>query len=162
MATRLRLLAFSFLCTPGAAFAWVYPEHRDISILAVETLDPERRSIFDNLWAEARVGNEKRLCAQGADTAQGLKTDCIDWAAMPAIAGDHSCSSQQMLELVTNSERVLDLADIAAQLKLDLAQVPKLPPAEPDTGATSRISDLRRQLENEARAGSAHQRPSGR
>ena len=150
MATRLLLLAFSFLCTTGPAFAWVYPEHRDISILAVSTLDPEHRAIFDELWAEARVGNEKRLCAQGADSAQGVKPECVDWAAMPAIAGDHSCSSQQMLDMVTNSERVLELADIAAQLKLDLAQVPKLPPAEADTGDTSRLSDLRRQLESEA------------
>ena len=93
MATRLLLLAFSFLCTAGPAFAWVYPEHRDISILAVSTLDPEHRAIFDELWAEARVGNEKRLCAQGADSAQGVKPECIDWAAMPAISGDHSCSS---------------------------------------------------------------------
>src|SRR5207344_2939774 len=107
MAIRLRLLAFSFLCTPGPAFAWVYPEHRDISILAIETLDPERRSIFDDLWGEARVGNEERLCAQAADTAQGVKADCIDWAAMPAISGDHSCSSQQMLHTVTSSERIL-------------------------------------------------------
>jgi len=150
MATRLLLLAFSFLCTSGPAFAWVYPEHRDIAILAVETLDPDRRAIFDELWAEARVGNEKRLCAQGADTTQGVKPECIDWAAMPAISGDHSCSSQQMLDMVTNSQRVLELADIAAQLKLDLAQVPKLPPAGPDAGGTSRISDLRRQLETEA------------
>ena len=149
MATRLLLLALSLLCTAGPAFAWVYPEHRDISIVAVETLDPERRAIFDRLWADARVGYEKRLCAQEADTAQGVKPECIDWAAMPAISGDHSCSSREMLDIVTNSERVLELADIAAQLKLDLAQVPKLPPAEAEKDATSRISDLRRQLESE-------------
>jgi hypothetical protein len=60
------------MCTAGPALAWVYPEHRDISVMAVETLDSERRAEFDRLWSEARVGHEKRLCERGADTAQGV------------------------------------------------------------------------------------------
>ena len=122
MATRPLLLP-SRSCARGPAFAWVYPEHRDIAVLGVESLDPERRALFDRLWADARIGHEKRLCAQGADTAQGVLPECIDWAAMPAIAGDHSCSSQQMLDTVNNSEWILEVADIAAQLKVDLLRV---------------------------------------
>ena len=67
------------------AHAWVYPEHRDIAVLAVEKLDAERRALFDRLWGEARAGNEQRLCAQGADSQQGVAPACIDWAA---FAGD--------------------------------------------------------------------------
>ena len=36
----------------------------------------------------------------GADTQQGLAPACIDWAAFAAIAGDHSCSSKNMLDNV--------------------------------------------------------------
>ena len=74
------------LMTPGHVFSWIYPEHRDISILAVQNLDQTRRAIFDDLWREARRTHEQRLCEQGADVAQGLKPACIDWAALAAIA----------------------------------------------------------------------------
>jgi len=70
--------------------AWVYPEHRDLASLAVQRLDPERKAAFDRLWRDARVGDEARLCEVGADTAQGVAPQCIDWAAWSAIAGDHS------------------------------------------------------------------------
>ena len=98
MGTRLRIGVFLLAYAAAPAFAWVYPEHRDITVLAVESLDPDRRRIFDGLWAEARAGNETRLCEQSADGAQSVAPECIDWAAMPAIAGDHSCSSKQMLD----------------------------------------------------------------
>src|SRR5678816_3138848 len=92
------LLAAGLLFSAAPARAWVYPEHRDIAVRAVEKLDAERKSQFDRLWGEARAGHEKRLCAQGADTQQGVAPDCIDWAAFTAIAGDHSCSSSNMLD----------------------------------------------------------------
>ena len=41
-----------------SARAWVYPEHRDIALLAVASLAPERRAAFDRLWEEARTGHE--------------------------------------------------------------------------------------------------------
>ena len=98
-----------------AAHAWVYPEHRDIAVLAVEKLDPERRALFDRLWAEARVGHEQRLCPADADAQQGVTPACIDWAAYSAIAGDHSCSASSMLDTIENSNWILAVADVAAQ-----------------------------------------------
>ena len=59
------------------AYAWVYPEHRDLNILAVQRLDPERRAVFDRLWSEARAGDEQRLCAAGADTGQSTTPSCV-------------------------------------------------------------------------------------
>ncbi len=56
------------------------------------------RRMFDRLWGDARAGHEQRLCEQAADAEQGLAPACIDWAALPAIAGDHSCSSKNMLD----------------------------------------------------------------
>ncbi len=114
-------LSFLFLFA-GTSSAWLYPEHRDITVLAVLKLDPERRAILDRLWAEARSGHEGRLCEQEADPAQAEKPSCIDWAAWPAIAGDHSCSAESMVQTVLNTEWILKVADIAAKLKRDVAR----------------------------------------
>jgi hypothetical protein len=107
-----------------AALAYIYPEHRDLALSAVQGLDPARRAVFDRLWQEARTGAESHLCASGADTAQGLTPECIDWAAFSAISGDHSCSSRQMFETASRSDWILQVADVAAQLKLDLSRIP--------------------------------------
>ena len=107
---------------PDRSSAWLYPEHRDITALAVQELDPEQRAILDRLWAGARSGHEGRLCEQPADAAQVKKTSCIDWAAWPAIAGDHSCSAETMVHTILETEWIVDVADIAAELKRRLAR----------------------------------------
>ena len=134
------------LLVVNVALAWIYPEHRTIALIAVRTLDAERKAQFDSLWAEARTGHERRLCAAGADSEQGVAPDCIDWAALTAIAGDHSCSSKEMLDTVLRSDWILAVADVAAQLKEDLSRI----------GATGRpanvnplIPDFQRYVENE-------------
>ena len=91
--TRFRLLAgvLSAACLVFSAVparAWVYPEHRDIAVLAVEKLDAERKAQFDRLWSEARTGNEQRLCAHGAESQQGVAPACIDWAALTGGGGE--------------------------------------------------------------------------
>ena len=123
--TLLRRAAAACLagCSAGA-MAWIYPEHRDLALLAVQKVDPDRRAVFDRLWQRARSGDEARLCEAGADAAQGLAPSCIDWAAFTAIAGDHACSSRQMLETARSSPWILQVADVAAQLKADLARIP--------------------------------------
>ena len=143
------LIAIGFLVLAAPAHAWVYPEHRDIAVLAVEKLGAERKAQFDRLWGEARAGNEQRLCAQGADTQQGVAPACIDWAAFTAIAGDHSCSSRNMLDITLKTDWILQVADVAAQLKVDLAQV--VVAARPDVKllGPSAIGDLQRQVEDE-------------
>jgi hypothetical protein len=39
---------------PVTAFAWLYPEHRDITVLAVQRLEPAPRALLEQLWSEAR------------------------------------------------------------------------------------------------------------
>ena len=143
------LIAAALVVFAAPAHAWVYPEHRDIAVLAVEKLDAERKAQFDRLWGEARAGNEQRLCAQAADTQQGVTPECIDWAAFTAIAGDHSCSSSNMLDSTLKSDWVLQVADVAAQLKVDLSQV--VVAARPDVKlfGPSALGDFRRQVEDE-------------
>ena len=147
---RLLLCALVLAGMTGRALAWVYPEHRDIAVLAVQTLDPERRAEFDRLWGEARAGHELRLCEQGVDPQQGVKPECIDWAALSGIGGDHSCSSAQMMDTVDDSQWILRVAAIAAQLKEDLSRISTTPSAH-NTELASTIADFRRQLEDEAK-----------
>lgn len=154
MALRNGTLAFCIVPLlagiPATALAWVYPEHRDIAVLAIEGLDPERRAQFDQLWSEARAGNESRLCSLGADVGQGVAPACIDWAAMSAISGDHSCSSADMLDTVLQSDWILAVADVAAQFKVDLSRIEEGPAAKPGGQGITPIRDIRRQLESEA------------
>ena len=103
-------------------YAWVYPEHRQIAIVAVQNLNVERRIIMDELWASARIGYEARLSALVADTSLGVNPMFLDWASWPAISGDHSCSAENLLETALNSEWILDVANVAAQLKIGLAE----------------------------------------
>lgn len=101
--------------------AWVYPEHREIALRAVESLPSDYRILLDSLWQQARIGYESRLCETVIDPLQTIELDCLDFAAWSAISGDHSCSSENMLDVVLNSDWILDVARINAELKVDLA-----------------------------------------
>jgi hypothetical protein len=103
------------------ALAWVYPEHRDIAVLAIQRLDPDRQAQLQKLWAEARIGSESRLCGSVAQNVGGAKPDCIDYAGWTAIAGDHSCSAGDMLNSVLNTRWILGVARVGAKLKSQLA-----------------------------------------
>ena len=52
------------------ALGWTYPEHRDIVMKALGDLDPERRKVFDAIWAEARSKHAARFCARADETTQ--------------------------------------------------------------------------------------------
>ncbi len=143
------LVALSVVGWAGPARAWVYPEHRDIAVLAVEKLDAERRAVFDRLWREARTGHERRLCEQGADGKQGVAPACIDWAAFAAIAGDHSCSSKNMLDNVLKTEWILQVADVSAQLKIDLGRIAVTARPEVNIRDKNLIADVQRVMEDE-------------
>jgi hypothetical protein len=141
----------TLLVLAGPCFAWVYPEHRDIAVLGVQVLDPQRAAAFDKLWKEARLGHENRLCEQPAVADQGTAPLCLDWAALPAIAGDHSCSSKDMLDIVLRSEWILNVADVAAQLKEDLSRVPVVPAPgqQADSDGQVRYPDFARRIQGE-------------
>ena len=113
------IILFFFL--PGIkSYAWLYPEHRDITLFAIQKLPTAYRTSLDQLWAEARIGNEFRLSESVIVSDQGLKPEFIDYAAWPAIAGDHSCSAENMLQNILETDWILAVADITAQLKIDL------------------------------------------
>jgi len=134
----------------GSALAMIYPEHRDITVLGVQTLDPERTELLNRLWRDARVGVEQRLCEQAADSAQGVAPACLDWAAFAAIGGDHSCSSKNMLDTVLGTSWILQVADVSAQLKVDISRVAATPPPEAKPADKNIVLDLQRMVDNEA------------
>jgi len=131
---------------PLSVGAWIYPEHRDIAALAVSGLDPPRRATFDRLWQQARRGDQDRLCEQPADQDQGVAPSCIDWAALSAIAGDHACSSSEMLEQVNTSDWMLMVADVGSQLKADLEQIAASEAPDESGDSSPSLTKLRRHL----------------
>jgi hypothetical protein len=118
---RLALIAGLIELQLMPALAWVYPEHRDIAVLAVQQLNPEQQATLQKLWSEARSGHEPKLCEQMANPSLGANPTCIDFAAWTAIAGDHSCSALDMLNSVLEAEWVLGVAQVSARLKAQLA-----------------------------------------
>jgi hypothetical protein len=65
---------------PHTAQGVVYPEHRQLSLLAVQRLDAERKAVFDRLWQDARAGDEQRLRA-GAVGGSALANDAEQYQA---------------------------------------------------------------------------------
>ena len=104
-----------------STYAWIFPEHRDIAFIAIQNLTTEYRAILDKLWGEARIGYEDRLSEAVIDATQGLKPTHLDYATWPAVAGDHSCSGRNMLHNILDTDWILKVADVTAQLKIDLA-----------------------------------------
>jgi len=113
-------LLISFLL-PSSSFGWIYPEHRDITVLAIQKLDPGRRAVLDMLWTDARRGYELRLSPFAADTTLGEDASSLDYGAWPAIAGDHSVSGANLLHNVLDTPWILEVADITARLKNGMA-----------------------------------------
>jgi hypothetical protein len=56
-----------------------------------------------------------------SDGDQGLRPSCIDFAAFPALSGDHSCSPEDVLEHVLPSGWILGVARVSAETEADLA-----------------------------------------
>lgn len=101
--------------------AWVYPEHRDISAMAIRKLHAREREMLERMWREARRNHEHRLFERTCDTVDRETTSTIDFAAWPAIAGDHACSPAKLVSNVLATEWILDVADACALLKRRLA-----------------------------------------
>jgi hypothetical protein len=114
-------IVLSFLFLGNNSYAWLYPEHRDIMLIAIQKLPTAYRTSLDELWEHARMGYELRLSESVIVSDQGLRPEFIDYAAWPAIGGDHSCSPENMLYNILETDWILAVADITAQLKIDLA-----------------------------------------
>jgi hypothetical protein len=109
------------LCTALKSNAWVYPEHRYIAMLAIQQMKPEYRALLNQLWSRSRTGYENRLTSSVIDTITNVKHTQLDYASWMGIAGDHSCSPSDMMNAVLKSDWILNVADVATQLSIDMA-----------------------------------------
>ncbi len=116
-------VGFAVALIPCAAFAWIYPEHRDIAAEAISRLPEAQRAAVEQLWGDARPGYPAKLCPSISAGDQGLDPSCIDFAAFPALSGDHSCSPKEVLEKVLPSDWILRVAHVSAETRADLASV---------------------------------------
>lgn len=118
-----RLLAAMSLAVSGPAFAWIYPEHRDIGNAGIARLEPESRAALQALWAEARpaVATPERLCVAAVLTDGDGAPGCLDFGALPALAGDHSCSPDDLASKVVPGAWVLGVARVGEETKRSLA-----------------------------------------
>ena len=113
------------LARPAAA--WIWPEHRDIAATAIEGMDPAQRRVLDALWADLRSAEKgsKNLCPTMLDPGgQPAKAEdaCVDLAAFPALAGDHSCSEGDLWQVVTRDDWTLRVVWVATHFKKRLAE----------------------------------------
>jgi hypothetical protein len=120
---RLALFLVALLCLllPSQAAAWIFPEHRDIANTAIVRLPPELRAALERLWVEARTGYAPRLCEAMAAGDQGVEPKCVDFAAWPALAGDHSCTPRDLVTNVLPSDWVLAVSQVGAETKVNLS-----------------------------------------
>jgi hypothetical protein len=146
------LLGLFAAAAPQTAFAWIYPEHRDITATAIHDLSPEEKAVLDRFWSEARLGYESRLCADPAAPDPPGKVACLDLAAWPALAGDHSCSPADLLADVLEKPWTLKVASVAAELKRRLARA-KRPDQIRNADAWSNLEFERVDPEYSTRAG---------
>ena len=107
----------ALLASAQTAHAWLYPEHRDITVAAVLKLDVARRARLDSIWGWARMGHEHRLSASVVIPELPAVPKYIDWGAWPAIAGDHSCSSSNMLRNILSTKWIMGVAQVSEQYK---------------------------------------------
>jgi len=111
-----------FIFSGSQCLAWVYPEHREITLTAILKLDSAHRNLLNKLWAQARTVHPSRLSALPADSSLGEHPAFLDYAAFPAIAGDHSTSADNMLNNILHTEWIMKVADITAWLGKGLAE----------------------------------------
>jgi len=89
---------------------------------ALKGLPPDQQQFFATLWTEARSGKEMRYCQEMVSGDGRSAPVCLDLAAWPAIAGDHSCSPDKLVAETLPSDWILKVGDVAAKTKVGLEQ----------------------------------------
>ena len=116
----IAVLAVAAALLPEPAGAWIYHEHRDIMAEALQALPPDQQALFGEIWSAARTDHQARYCAQVIDGDGRTPPSCVDLAAWPAIAGDHSCSPDQFVAKILTSDWILNVGKAAAETKVGL------------------------------------------
>lgn len=113
-------LAMVAATIPTTAHAFIFPEHRDIGVAAIERLSASDRAALDQLWRHARPTFLGPVCTVPSVGSRGLDVTCVDFADLAAIAGDHSCSPHDVVQNVVPGGWVLGVEQVAAETKAAL------------------------------------------
>jgi len=119
-------LALAVLLLPRAAVAWTFPEHERISETAIRSLADDDITAASWHAFRASVDPELRLCAEADEKKltgrEEEKATCVPAGALPALAGDHSCTPQDLAQQLRENAgwifKVLGVAN-ATQRSLD-------------------------------------------
>jgi hypothetical protein len=120
-------LAASWATAAGDARAWYFPEHIVIAHDGVMQLPPEIRAVLQDAVARARVQGLP-LCARmdlALEDFSGHKpiatrmlrsdigVDCVPYAALPALAGDHSDDVRELRRVVAGQKGIEIVSAVA-------------------------------------------------
>ena len=114
---------------PSPALAWIWPEHRDIAVAALNDLPAGERKALDAMWGEAQKIGGKQVCTRLVDPAAqpddvkfgDWDTVCVDFASFPALAADHSCSSDELWADASKEPWAVKVVWVASRTKSRLA-----------------------------------------
>lgn len=130
----------SLLLLPADAQAWLFHEHHELGVHAVYRLAPVRRQRLQALWTEwrehvnlggrlcqAAAAGETRLHCRGSDCATTPGTaedrgDCVDFAMLPAIAADHSCTPEELGKTLLSASWLREIVRISQRTRALIEQ----------------------------------------
>jgi hypothetical protein len=156
-------IIFTTALIPASAQAWIFHEHAAIMTRAIRELPPEQRASLDRAWAEIRGDKTLyRLCTSSEPMLEIPGDDdskwCLGLGALPALAGDHSCTPGDLADLVRNAAWVGDALKSAQEAGDDFHQAGGNIPARVDRliahNLELQIDDV--EYRSRASAGEAH------
>src|SRR5688572_26540310 len=96
------------------AEAWILPEHAQITAEATLELRPSERAVLQELWSLTRRAGAAHLCEglwRAPADADG-KVNCLGFADLPSVAGDHSCTPEELLREVSRETWLRDVVEV--------------------------------------------------
>lgn len=124
---RCGLLAFlSTLLVGTTAHAWLLHEHTRITYEGLSALTPRDREVLQAAWDVFRRGRGlgPRLCEEPVQPSPAMSLGegrvCVGLSTLPALGGDHSCSPDDLDEMLGSPavvDIVLEAQRVAAELR---------------------------------------------
>ncbi len=104
--------------SPSTAHAFLFEEHANIGRYAEEKLSKDARDTLNGMWKQILMDASlsARLCSVAEKPwTHDRHWDCVDFGALPATAGDHSCSPAEMWSTATQAGWFKDVYSSAAE-----------------------------------------------
>lgn len=114
------------LCGPRDAWAWVEHEHSVISNKAIHRALAGPGGVeLERAWAALRREHpEARLCERIEAPAFSVIEDCVSFAHLPMLAGDHSCSPEELLGALIHPDGwVRRVIAVAGETHREMAEI---------------------------------------